>query len=166
VFHIGDAGGRVAEEPGAGPFFPIWQHDPIFSGLVNFNLLSVETLRTGIWAILNSEQAVLGKVAKFPKSQEAIQDYFDNLVAAAQDGDSDEDENDKDKRNSEPMSLLFYPIFDTFGSNRTLVSMFALSVYWHTFFEKVSPAPILQSDSNTGERPHRVIPNQRLYRPS
>jgi hypothetical protein len=113
--------------------------------------------------MLNSQQAVLGKVAKFSESQQAIQDYFDNLVAAPQDGDNDEDENDKDKRISEPMSLLFYPIFDTFGSNRTLVSMFALSVYWHTFFEKVSPAPILQSDS---KRPHRAIPNQPFYRTS
>jgi hypothetical protein len=126
IFKFGDNGEPVPEGD-LGPYFPIWQNAPVFEQIVNFNLLSVDSFRDGILAMKESEEAVLGRVAEFSDNEEMIHVFFDNLLAA-----------EEAEYRVEPVSNLFYPVFDQFGSNATLVSLFSMLIFWHTFFEGVS----------------------------
>ena len=127
IYRFDDQGNAVPVAANQTQYFPIWQNAPVFEDLVNFDLLSIETYSEGILAMLKTEEAVLGKVTEFKVSEKMLQNYFDSLLPP-----------DSSNYGGEPISSLFYPVFDRFGSNRTLVSLFSMVIFWHTYFEGVS----------------------------
>ena len=122
-----DGDGHAVREETQESYFPVWQNSPVVPDIVNFNLVSVDSFRDGILAMVDSEEAVLGKVAEFSSSESVIQEYFDELLASQ-----------GTQHRGGPVSNLFYPVFDRFGTNHTLVSLFSTVILWHTFFEGVS----------------------------
>jgi hypothetical protein len=136
IFRFGEDGSRAADNT-EGPYFPVWQNVPVSAGIINFNMMSLESAKAGINTMWESEQAVLGKVLEFSASEQAIQKWlFDESKKDFRNRDhhaEDEEENPV----PEPISNLFYPVFDQFGSDRKLVSVLSMTVYWHFFFQEV-----------------------------
>ena len=86
-------------------------------------------LGEGILATVESEEAVLGRVTEFKESERVLQDYFQELLKS--------EESEGEDFTDAPVSSMFYPVFDRFGSNHTLVALFSTLIFWHTFFEEV-----------------------------
>ena len=134
IYRFDENGNAVREESLDDFFLPIWQNSPVFPDVVNFNLVSVDSFRDGILAMIDTEEAVLGRVAEFSSSESVIQAYFEELLAA-----------EGLQYDDGPVSSLFYPVFDRFGTNHTLVSLFSTVIFWNTFFEGVSSCPLMVS---------------------
>jgi hypothetical protein len=140
IYKFGESGQKVSEEYGSGPYFPVWQNAPVFEDIVNFNLLSVDTLRDGIFAMRESKEAVLGKVVEFSKNEVIIQDYFDDFLTRGA------------QNRGEPVSNLFYPVFNQFGSDAELVALFSMVIFWHKLFEGVSLSWLSCFSLNAGKQ--------------
>ena len=135
IYRLDENGNKIPEEDTSDPYFPVWQNAPVFEGIVNFNLLSVDSLSDGIREMKKTNEAVLGRVVDFSVNEGLLREYFDSLLFT--------DEGDSDVSKDEPISNLFYPVFDEFGPNATLVGLFSMVIYWHTFFEGVSAATVV-----------------------
>jgi hypothetical protein len=120
-------GALVPQPDGAGPYFPLWQNAPVDTSIVNFDLASIGSFTEGILNMVETQQAVLGKAAEFAPNELLIQQYFEQLLV-----------NDEEHQGSEPVSNLFYPVFDKFGKDHELVGMLNIVIFWHSFFEGVS----------------------------
>jgi hypothetical protein len=138
IFRFAEDGSRVADNT-EGPFFPVWQNVPVGEGIINFNIMSVESVKSGINAMWESEQAILGKVLEFSASEQAIQEWlYDKADNDFRHSDHEEEEEEEEENHvPEPISNLFYPVFDQFGSDRKLVSVLSMTIYWHFFFQGV-----------------------------
>ena len=120
-----DANGDKISEDQGDLYCPVWQNAPVYEDIVNFNLLSVDTLKDGILAMKQTEEAVLGRVAEFSENEVVIQEYFETLLEA-------------EISNGEPISSLFYPVLDSFEPDAGVVSLFSMAILWSSFFEGVS----------------------------
>jgi hypothetical protein len=113
-----------------GPFFPFWQHSPLLDQIVNYDLYSNSNFKGGIDTMLESKQAVIGKVWDVVENPEdlIIFDKFDDAW----------------KRNSipagqNPISKVFYPVFDTLESDHQIVAMLTGVIDWVTYFDQILP---------------------------
>jgi class 3 adenylate cyclase len=116
----------IVPETSPGPFFPAWTMSPVVSGLVNFNLASEQGLAEGIFASQYTQQVVIGKVTNFSNPHEAdIMDAILHYTPGAQNYTLDED----------PMSNIYFPIFDSYSEGSNLVGLFASTILWASLFE-------------------------------
>jgi hypothetical protein len=123
-----DPDGALVRQPdGAEPYFPIWQNAPVDTSIVNFNLASVGSFTTGILQMVETKEAVLGEAAEFSPNELLIEQYYEQLLV----------DEDADYR-GEPVSNLFYPVFDKFERDHELVGMLNIVIFWHAFFTGVS----------------------------
>ena len=120
-------GALVRQPDGAEPYFPVWQNAPVDTSIVNFNLASVGSFTDSILHMVETKQAVLGKTAEFTPNELLIEQYYEQLLVG-----------DQDDYEGEPVSNLFYPVFDKFGKDHGLVGMLNIVIFWHAFFEGVS----------------------------
>jgi hypothetical protein len=127
ISFFGEDGARIHQPDGAEPYFPIWQNAPVDSGIVNFNLASIGSFNEGILHMVETQEAVLGEVAEFADNEFLIEQYYEQLLV-----------NENEGFGGEPLSNLFYPIFDQFGTDHELVGMANIVIFWHAFFEGVS----------------------------
>jgi hypothetical protein len=94
------------EDPG--PYFPIWQHAPVYEDSVNFHLVSHPEFQTESHVAISMESIVLGLISE-PKSG--------NQIVGASD---------------DPFSHLYFPVFSDFEEMplRQLVALLISTVDW------------------------------------
>ena len=121
IYTIASNGVPVVDE-GSGPYLPIWQTSPTPSKLttINYNLLSHPIFWKAIDTSIESKQAIFSEALNLKASS-------DSFTGTAEDYARD------------PISVLYYPVFDQFSANRTVVGMLATEMVWTYFFEGVLP---------------------------
>ena len=109
--------GKLVAQPGKGPYFPIWQHTPINPKIVNFDLYSHQSSslpRKAIQVMMETEMAVIDEIQLVDSTS-----YYFGMV---------------DVELGDPVSMMYYPIFDSFKSTKRLVGLFATTLVWKKLF--------------------------------
>ena len=119
IYTVNMEGAAVVDE-GIGPFSPIWMTSPVpsHSRMINFNMLSHHLFWEAIEDCMYSRMSVLSRVLNLESNHER-----DNLVSSPA------------QVMEEPISSIFYPVFDSFEENRNLVAVLAAEIYWRSLFE-------------------------------
>lgn len=120
IFKVTKNGDRVTDD-GNGPYAPIWMTSPAPQSLsnINYNLLSHQHLWEEVEVAIDSRQPVISKILNMEGSHKSITSANSTTVA--------------------PISALYYPIFNTYGMERTIVGLLASEVQWVRFFENNLP---------------------------
>jgi class 3 adenylate cyclase len=127
VFAFKDGVERVVDESPA-PFLPMWQNYPAVPGLVNFNLRSNSNFHDGIEVLLETGDAVFGRIWDIESSTDtALTEFFDVW------------ELDGEFHRDDPASKLFYPIYDGLSEGHNLVAVITAVVNWETYFQNILP---------------------------
>ena len=127
-----------------GPFFPLWQSSPILPELVNMDLLDMPDFHDGIQQMLDSKEAVIGKVSDLGRDRndimETLEDHWDETSS-----------NSQFYYKGEPFSKMYFPIYaglhvennddDDTNDKRDIVGMLTAVVFWETYLQ-VSPREI------------------------
>ena len=135
IYTIDIITGTVSTAPNnTGPYFPEWQTVPLSPFYVNFDILTLG--RDGPFTMLQSKQAVISRVENWtnwnPASFEFIRTvYSQQLQAYFHDPNV--------TYGNEPVTNMYYPVFDTFGKDRTVVATFFTQIFWQTFFLGLLP---------------------------
>ena len=126
IFEVTRKSGERMADDGNGPFAPIWMTSPAPSSVfnINFNLLLHQYLWEEIEIAIDSWQAMISKILN-------MQSHHDSITSAT-------------STSLQPISALYYPIFDSYASGRAIVGLLAAEVQWTQLFEKNLP------DSATG----------------
>ena len=123
IYTIALTGLPVIDE-GNGPFAPIWMTSPapVKPTTINFNLLSHQNLWQAIETAVDSKEVVLSKVLNLDSSMHS----FTGIPP--------------ERLPDEPISALYYPVFDNFGADREVVALLASEIAWSTFFKDILPS--------------------------
>ena len=123
IYTVTPKGLPVVDE-GTGPFTPIWMTSPAPRTLttLNFNLLSHQLFWKAIESLIDSHQAVLTKVLNLEAAHEPISGTA------------------RPDLQNDAISAFYYPVFDDFTLNRTLVGILASEFSWNHFFDGVLPS--------------------------
>jgi class 3 adenylate cyclase len=122
-----DKNGKAKVDDHPGPYFPMWQHYPVIPSIVNYDLLWNDNFHDGIQSMMSSKNAVIGKIWDLAETNDVFAQFLE-----AWESDSGLDHDD-------PISKLFYPVFDNLNSNHTLVAMLASVINWKTYFQNILP---------------------------
>ena len=121
-------GGKVVDTS-PGPYVPIWQYYPLNPQTVNFNIADEdEADGRAVKAVMNTSRIVISQVELL--GNQNVDDYSDFLDAYV---------NDTYVHEGEPITNLYYPIFDTFEVGRRVVGIYSASIFWHTYFRGLLP---------------------------
>jgi hypothetical protein len=108
-------------------YFPVWQNAaPPVPSLINYDLASHPNLKNGILAAVETKKAVMGEIVN---NTALLEGFYDMLMGAT----TAEEEN-----SGGPISLIYYPVFDQFGTNATMVALLAMTIVWQNLFTDVS----------------------------
>lgn len=120
IFKITPDGKEVVDN-GSGPFTPIWMTSPAPPTVsnINFNLLSHQYIWQEIEIAIESRHAVISKVLNVAKHQESI--------------------TSAELAPIDPVSAIYYPIFDSYSDDRALVGLLASEIKWTHLFEGALP---------------------------
>ena len=128
VNEVGDDNVPQIEDDSAAPFVPMWQHSPVVPNVVNFNFASQVPLDDALQACFEGEEAILGLVP-------GRDSFFEESLLKIWEG-----EPDKNTHYGDPISLIFFPIFDTFHQDNRKIAGSAISAsYWSDYLEDVLP---------------------------
>eukprot|EP00339_Tiarina_fusa_P025260 CAMPEP_0117016014 /NCGR_PEP_ID=MMETSP0472-20121206/12683_1 /TAXON_ID=693140 ORGANISM="Tiarina fusus, Strain LIS" /NCGR_SAMPLE_ID=MMETSP0472 /ASSEMBLY_ACC=CAM_ASM_000603 /LENGTH=1517 /DNA_ID=CAMNT_0004719937 /DNA_START=135 /DNA_END=4688 /DNA_ORIENTATION=+ len=125
IFEFKDGVDRTVDQSGE-PYLPMWQSYPAIAGLVNFNMFSNSNFHDGIEAMLESEDAVFGKIWEIGGTDTALTEFFDVW------------ELDGVFHREDPASKLFYP-FDSLQDGHKLVGALTAVINWETYFQEILP---------------------------
>ena len=120
---------RKVPSSGNGPFLPLWQSSPIVPELVNFDLLSNNQFQAGLQAMLDTKEAVIGKVTDLSESN----DVFDAFQSHWQE--------EAGVYGNDPVSKLYFPVFNQLQKSPDQVISGALMavIFWESFFLDILP---------------------------
>jgi class 3 adenylate cyclase len=118
-----------------GPFFPVWQNSPMLPSTINFQLASHDAFRESLQECVNSEKVVLGKFTDATDPNDAENQVQGVLATILKNSLS---ETNFTYRGG-PFSVLNYPVFDGFGTDRNLVATMLSMVFWPVFFADILP---------------------------
>ena len=131
-------GPKGPEPEGSGPYVVAWQMSPTLPAapVVNMNLLSVPATRATMLAAIKSEKMVLGlasdlndKVAGNATGS-ALHNMFLSLGQFR---------HQSYEYQGDPNSAIIYPVFDSFGANRSLAGLLNVPVLWRLTFANLLP---------------------------
>ena len=134
---IPSQGNGDPEQPGSGPYLPLWQMSPTLPliSMLNFNFFAFDKLVGMFNVLLETGTAVLTGVSV------EFQDT-DNFAAGDTDGKSSTEDlvnaflslgqyrHDLETYRYDPLTPMAYPVFDNFSVNRTVVGALYTSLYW------------------------------------
>ena len=122
IFRINYINNSTVRDDHPPPFLPVWQNSPVNNQIVNYNLLSDPVLKASVTAALESKQVVLSDT-----TQSTI---FVN--------------------GSAPQFSLLYPVFDGFGSGRSLVGLLSTVSFWSSYLDNTMiPSPMVAVVKNS-----------------
>jgi class 3 adenylate cyclase len=119
-----------------GPYLPSWQSVPVDPVMINFNLNSNVVEREQIRHTFASAHALISptenltlydpiiadhRVARYTRWLQQLTGDLNRTYAG------------------EPVSSVFYPVFDTFDKNREVVAILSSNVLWERFFTGILP---------------------------
>lgn len=117
-----DQNGNAIIDDGTGPFAPVWMTSPAPRGAtnINYNMLSHQHLWEEIEVAIESEQAVMSKVLNLDEPHDSILGEPTTSI--------------------DPVSAMYYPVFDNFDLDRSLVGLLAAEMEWKYFLDEVLPS--------------------------
>jgi hypothetical protein len=115
IYKMDPSGEVEMVEDGPGPYYPIWQHSPIQTELVNFNMLSHPQVQEEVRLAIESQQIVLGRVSDHSWGSNSSSHDDDQ---GSDDGGLLLDRHDHrmDRVLHRPGSTLFLPVFVEFDT--------------------------------------------------
>lgn len=127
----------IVTDDSPGPYFPAWQVYPLIPIEINFNWMQLRSDREAIGAMFDSNQAVLSEFRTLDEPGYLVSGilakfYSDLLARKLNDPSATYD--------GEPVSAMFYPIFDTFDKDRKIVAAVNTIIFWDSFFLGMLPA--------------------------
>ena len=122
-------------------FLPTWQESPLFGMSLNENIMRTDAV-DGALVSLETESVVISEFLTAPPGDMDSEDprtaFFALLLSTAA--------QEKVVYQGDPMSRVFYPLFDSFRDNRTTVGTLIAWINWGNYFERVLPKTILGID--------------------
>ena len=110
-----------------GPFFPLWQASPVFPELVNMDLLDLPDFHDDIQQMVDTREAVLGKVTDLERDRNDVMDAFESHWS---------EQGSDYYFGHEPLSKMYFPLFEELGDKDSpLVGMLTAVVFWETYLE-------------------------------
>lgn len=125
IFYSSD--GTAMEQNTGGPYLPVWTHYPPVSFVTNYDVLTAADFRDDLLAVLESQEAVIGKIGDLFIEDNTGDSVFQ--VWVAEDGLEAED----------LVSKFYYPVFDGLDENQTMVGVVIALINWHTYFAQILP---------------------------
>ena len=127
--------GNVSIAPNdTGPYFPDWQMAPMYPFVVNFDILILD--RDGPFTMVETKEAVISRVENLTSWNTAslglLQQLYSQQLQAYL-------HNPNITYGGEPVTNMYYPVFDTFGKDRTVVATIWTQIFWQTFFLGLLP---------------------------
>ena len=119
---VGDVFPVVDE--GNGPYTPVWMTSPAptTNTTLNFNLLSHQVFWKPIDSLIGTKRAVLSEVLNLETNQISVKGAANSQLP------------------NEPISAIFYPVFEGFAQDRNLVGILATELSWSQFFSDILPS--------------------------
>ena len=155
----------IIPEHGMGPYFPIWHYSPVISSTgINYNLASDDIVKNGLLASYETHMAVLGEVVEFDKLNRTTTSYdgstssessSSTVITSILQPRRDQQQNGNESYREDPISILYYPVFDTTVHGRSsgiedesssapsspsLVAILLATVKWSEFFSNILPS--------------------------
>jgi Adenylate and Guanylate cyclase catalytic domain len=139
IWRTDDQGRSVPEQANSGPYMPTWQTSPVFhqGNDVNQNLL-MSPLRKGLNDSYHTASVVIGEFV-FAEPGDVISSNPETammslLLSSAR--------NEPVEYAGDPMSHIFFPIFDSFRSDRTPVAVMSAWIHWMSYFKYILPSTL------------------------
>jgi hypothetical protein len=133
---LGDHGGEKIVDLGPGPYFPLWETSPVLEGgdMVNVNALrgrggsgTKVCFDTGFVVIGNFDTAPSGDMS----SENRLTAFYALLLST--------DQQKVVEYQGDPMSQVFFPIFDSFENDRSTVAVLSVLINWKLYFKNILP---------------------------
>lgn len=136
IFKVKPGTTEAAFEDGPGPYAPIWTFSPSIPAynLVNYNSFTHPTRARELKAIVQAQTPLLSAAGDFRENdpltanRKSVMNLFLNRWR-----------NGTFEYEAGPVSDVYIPIFDSFGSNGRLAQIMTAYVYWQSYFTHVLP---------------------------
>ncbi|CAB9521796.1 Receptor-type guanylate cyclase gcy [Seminavis robusta] len=131
----------IPQPPGSGPYAPFWHMSPIIplEFLLNRDLFSRRVVADSIVSVLETQHAALGRaVGVRDPSNITLQELLPIRITNdyIQRGQY---RHDLQFFSGDATTTLTYPVFDSFGANRTVAGFLLSPLMWRLNFEKIVP---------------------------
>jgi class 3 adenylate cyclase len=129
---------RAVIQDGPGPFYPIWQTSPAIpdTKIVNFNVASSAVFSDGLMEAISSSQGVISKSSILDDTSDPA-GYIRSLVDALLEARGNLLDKPVSTYQGEPISTMYYPVFDGFDENKKIVSLLLTLVDWQTYLSGI-----------------------------
>jgi hypothetical protein len=123
-------------ENSTGPYLPSWHLYPVYPELINYNPLTQSADNGAVLEMKRTNEAVISRIQNLDQVTEITEAGLTSVLT---------DMIGRKFRDSslvyagEPITNIYYPVFDSFDSDRKLVAMYFCIMYWPTFFTAVLP---------------------------
>jgi hypothetical protein len=135
IFHYNEAE-EMVHEASPGLYVPKWQSNPVLrKDPVNQNILSHALHGSFVQRCLDTGHAVLGNFENAPAGSIRHPNKTTALLATLRSFV----EKEEVEYLGALFSMLYLPIFDTFGPNRQVVAVLQAIVHWRAFLRKILP---------------------------
>jgi len=133
IFSYGMVTPRGDEPEGSGPFLPLWQRSPVHpmnQMLLNFNIATAQTLSGVLPKLLETKEAIMNSVVFPPPDPSSVASEYLQLSQHRQQSFEHQDD---------PHTFFAYPVFDSFGDNRTVAGVVSANTHWRHLFTNILP---------------------------
>ena len=133
IFELSDTGYK-RQEGEHDVYFPMWEHAPVVPTLVNYDLYTDPNFHDGIEAMITSKHAVLGKI--WDLNPHDTDDEFTHGVSTEF---LKTWETSSTLHQDDPVSKMFYPVYDTLEEDHILVGLLATVIHWQSYLNQILP---------------------------
>jgi len=115
---------------------PVWQTSPVLKrSIVNQNLLRNDLYKEGIKRCIDSGAVVIGRFdvsePGYSSSRNPLTSFYSTLLSIAA--------NETVKYEGDPMTTVYFPVFDSFNSSRKPVAVIIDIINWASYFRDILP---------------------------
>jgi len=132
IFSNGMVTPRGDEPEATGPFLPLWQRSPMHprkQQMLNFNLANSEPLSGSLQKLLETKEAIMNRAEFPPPGNTGVLEYLQLSQHREQSFEHQDD----------PHTFFAYPVFDSFGDNRTVAGVVSANMNWMLLFTNILP---------------------------
>lgn len=127
-----------------GPYFPIWQSTPVCEELVNYNLLTHTTSGDDLRRVMESGQIVMGEGVNVSNENDPLNILFrPTEVWESVQNTTFLGTNESAQEGlilGDPVSMVYFPLYDTLDVSRTMVGTMVASIYWSDYLRNILPS--------------------------